>query len=437
MKLKKGQKIDLGNNRVLIVEDFLGAGGQGEVYLAKVDGRQLALKIYINKPSRDFIFNLKNNINKKSPSVNFLWPLEFVEVDDNTVGYLMELRPKHYDSFISFLNGKVKFKDTRTLINWCIQLCMSFKKLHEKGFSYQDLNDGSFFLDPTNGALLICDNDNVAADKKNLGILGKMKYMAPEIVRGDTHPTTGYKILPDIHSDRFSLAVILFMALCLGNPFEGERLKTYDIIDEVAEYELYGKSPIFVYHKTNKTNRPIRGYHTSVLKRWAYLPIYIKEAFHKTFVDGLEDRENKRVVEIEWIKLLAKYRDEMITCSCGYQYPYGYEEKSIYDKCPLCNNLSPKVLTLTIGRNRIKLEPGVYIYKSHIDKYSGEYMLPVGKVIQNKNNPSLWGIKLRLENEIKIEDSSGKQLIVQKDGVIPLINKLTIYFDDGVIGIIE
>ena len=78
MKLKKGQKIDLGSNRVLLVEDFLGAGGQGEVYLAKVDGRQLALKIYINKPSRDFIFNLKNNINKKSPSVNFLWPLEFV-----------------------------------------------------------------------------------------------------------------------------------------------------------------------------------------------------------------------------------------------------------------------------------------------------------------------------------------------------------------------
>ena len=46
--------------------------------------------------------------------------------------------------------------------------------------------------------------------------------------------------------------------------------------------------------------------------------------------------------------------------------------------------------------------------------------------ITNKNNPSLWGIKLRLEHEIKVEDSLGKTMIIAKDGVIPLINKLKI-----------
>lgn len=87
------------------------------------------------------------------------------------------------------------------------------------------MNDGSFFLDPQTGDLLICDNDNVTADKKNLGIIGKIRYMAPEIVRGDRDLKTGKRQLPDVHSDRFSLAAILFMALCLGNPYEGERLK--------------------------------------------------------------------------------------------------------------------------------------------------------------------------------------------------------------------
>ena len=63
------------------------------------------------------------------------------------------------------------------MINWCIELVKSFKLLHEKGFSYQDLNDGSFFFDPETGDILICDNDNVTADKRSLGILGKMRYM--------------------------------------------------------------------------------------------------------------------------------------------------------------------------------------------------------------------------------------------------------------------
>lgn len=196
------------------------------------------------------------------------------------------------------LTGKNVFDSQALLIRWCIELCIAFKKLHEKGFSYQDLNDGSFFLDPQTGDLLICDNDNVTADKKNLGILGKIRYMAPEIVRGDRDLKTGKRQLPDVHSDRFSLAVILFMALCLGNPYEGERLKKYDIVDEEAEYEMFGKNPIFIYHKTDKSNRPIRGYHTGVLKRRAYLPIYIKEAFHQTFVDGLSDRENERTTAL-------------------------------------------------------------------------------------------------------------------------------------------
>lgn len=46
------------------------------------------------------------------------------------------------------------------------------------GYSYQDINDGSSFMDPNTGDLLIHNNNNVAADKKP-GILGKMRNMAP------------------------------------------------------------------------------------------------------------------------------------------------------------------------------------------------------------------------------------------------------------------
>ena len=246
MILKTRDEIKLEDGSVYTIESLLGEGGQGEVYQVSNGNEKKALKLYKCDESEDFKYNLRNNIKKGSPSKSFLWPQKYIETEDGHFGYLMDLRPNNYVSFISYLNGKTLFKSLQIKLKWCTELCLSFKKLHEQGYSYQDLNDGSFFLDPNTGELLICDNDNIAADKKNLGILGKMRYMAPEIVRGDINPNTGEPQMPDIHSDRFSLAVILFMAMCLGNPFEGEVLKNYDIIDENSDKEMYGTNPIFV-----------------------------------------------------------------------------------------------------------------------------------------------------------------------------------------------
>lgn len=225
------------------------------------------------------------------------------------------------------------------------------------------------------------------------------------------------------------------MALCLGNPFEGERLKHFEVVDEQAEYEMYGKNPVFVYHKTDKSNRPIRGYHTSLLKRWAYIPIYLKEAFHRTFVDGLADRQNERTTELEWIKLLSKYRDELITCpSCGYEYIVGIAEKKKYDNCPACGEQTKQVSQLQIGRHVIMLDLGKKIYSNHLDKYSSQYNYTKGVVVANKKNPSLWGIKIALDNDVHIQDAFGKEKTIAKDGVLPIVHGLKIKFDENTTG---
>ena len=203
MKFKRADTVTQGE-KTYTVKDFLGEGGQGEVYLVECEGKEYALKIYKDRVSSDFRYNLKNNIAKGAPSPDFLWPLELLDFDDGDLGYVMDLRPSNYVSFVSYLTGKNKFASKGVMVKWCISLCTAFKLLHEAGYSYQDLNDGSFFFDPATGALLICDNDNVTADKKNLGVLGKMRYMAPEIVRGDK-TASGAVQLPDVHSDRFSL----------------------------------------------------------------------------------------------------------------------------------------------------------------------------------------------------------------------------------------
>ena len=433
MKFQKNESFDYNGKKVTIL-DLLGEGGQGEVYLVTYGSDKYAFKYYKDIPSSDFKYNLRNNIAKGSPSSNFLWPKEYIEFDDDSCGYLMDLRPTNYVSFVSYLTGKHKFKSKRIMLNWCIELVKSFKLLHERGYSYQDLNDGSFFLDPEKGSLLICDNDNVTADKRNLGVLGKMRYMAPEIVRGDKDRNTGDRQMPDTHSDRFSLAIILFLALCMGNPFEGECLKKYVIVDEKAEYEMFGSHPVYIFNEKDKSNRPIRGYHSAVIKKYPDLPSYIKAGFHKTFVDGLKDRENGRTTELEWIKLLCRFRDELITCTCGQEYIYGFNEKKKNTKCPYCKSATRRFCYLHIGKNRVLLEPNKYVYECHIDKYSSNYNAPIGKVVINKNNPSLWGIKLQLDNDILIKDKEGNEKTISKDGVIPIINNLKIKFKDGVIG---
>ena len=436
MRFKKNDTFTYDGKTVQIL-DFLGEGGQGEVYVVSCDGQQLAFKFYKEIPTPDFKFNLKNNISKGSPSADFLWPKAFVELDGGHCGYLMDIRPSNYVSFISYLTAKTKFKDLRTMLSWCIELVKSFKALHERGFSYQDLNDGSFFLDPNDGRLLICDNDNITADKRSLGVLGKMRYMAPEIVRGDKDKATGLRQMPDTHSDRFSLAVILFLALCMGNPFEGECLKKYPLMDDKAELEMFGTHPVYIYSKTDSSNRPIHGYHTAVLRRYPLLPAYIKEAFHKTFVDGLTDRENGRTTELEWIRLLCRFRDELISCSCGREFPYGFGERKPHSECPYCHAKTRRFCFLILGKHRVLLEPGTYLYRTHVDKYSAEYNTQVGQVIQNKNNPALWGIRLNLPNSILVKDVSGTEKVIQGDGVIPIINNLKVKFAADAIGQIK
>ena len=58
-------------------------------------------------------------------------------------------------------------------------------------------------------------------------------------------PKAAISILSTLTPDRFSLAVILFMALCLGNPYEGERLKIlnqFPKLRELVQKQLHGLS---------------------------------------------------------------------------------------------------------------------------------------------------------------------------------------------------
>ena len=113
MRFRKNDTITLNENETIVIEDFLGDGGQGEVYLVSYDGGRYALKVYKNEESSDFRYNLKNNIDRGAPSNVFLWPKKLLDFEDGKIGHMMDLRPKNYVSFVSYLTGKNKFKNRR------------------------------------------------------------------------------------------------------------------------------------------------------------------------------------------------------------------------------------------------------------------------------------------------------------------------------------
>lgn len=283
VELKIGQEVEMefgGRAKVLKV---IGSGGQGIVYLVEFNSQKWALKWYdvdkIKRP-KEFRQNIKNNIQDGAPSNKFLWPKYLTKENaDGTFGYIMELKPESFDSFVDILNtyklvidpltGRatkqaVRFQSLYAMVTAVINIANTFRQLHRAGKSYQDLNDGGFFINVNTGAVLVCDCDNIAPEGSNFGIGGKPGYMAPEVVRGIAKP--------DVQTDKYSLAVVLFKLLFRGDPMEGEKVVKDVCLTESSELRHYGQDAVFVYDPDNATNRPVRGIHDNVIKFWRIYP---------------------------------------------------------------------------------------------------------------------------------------------------------------------
>ena len=424
MEFNKGQIINLEGGKSAKIISKLGEGGQGIVYSVKIDGKDYALKWYTCKLSnkKEFKKNLQTNIANGAPDSKFLWPLYLTEEINNSFGYVMELRPKNFSDFSDILNNKVRFSSTDTLVTSALNIVNAFRTLHRKGLSYQDLNDGNFFIDVSNGDILICDNDNVTPDgMKNAGnIGGKPGYMAPEIVCGKSHPNS----LTDCHS----LAVILFKLFFRHDPLMGKAYVDSICITEKREWELYGAKPVFIFNPHDSSNRPVAGIHPNPIKLWPRYPKFIQDAFIKSFCEGLKD-PNQRLPENEWQKLLIRFRGTLLKCPhcsaelCIALVPPG--DTLRFD----CGSSYSYPFALEDGKHKTPLFPGAKLYSCLTSKNIDDYLTVTGEVIMNKNNSSLWGIKNLSDKIWTFTTKTGELKKIEKGSVIPIANGLEINFD--------
>lgn len=429
-ELEKGQEIQTKGFKTVKVIEKLGEGGQGIVYRVDYDGKQKALKWYfsgkLNNPVK-FYENIKNNINQGRPTDAFLWPEDITEWVDNTFGYIMPIRPQNYGDFSKYLLARpnYKFKSINALINATLNIVDAFDSLHKKGFNYQDLNDGNFFINFETGDVLICDNDNVMGHGYYSGIKGKCRYMAPEIVA--TAGTKNAK-MPDKQTDRFSLAVVLFLFLIVSHPLEGKATNPPCMTEEL-EKKFFGTEPVFIFDPDDKSNRPIQGIHTNAIKNWGDLPEFIREAFINAFSYDQLHAKKPRLLDSEWLKLLVRLRSELITCSCGKEY---FVDFTVPKKCSVCGKQIAIPAILKFKRMNVPLYPNVKLYPCHTVGDSDDFKIPTAEVIVSKDGTNTMGLRNLSNVTWTITGLDGKSVPKGKGEVVKIASGLRIHFGNNI-----
>lgn len=415
LKVGDTVKMKYGGEAKVLAE--FGSGGQGTVYKVSYNGKEYALKWYhkgvFGGKEQAFYRNLENNIQKGAPTDEFLWPLGITDVYAGVFGYIMDIRPTGYYELTDFFVGsrkkkQVRFKSFNAITEAAINIIQAFRELHNNGYSYQDINNGNFFINPENGKVLICDNDNVSPFGENSGISGKQRYMAPEIVTGGD---------PDKNSDRFSMAVILFRLLFINHPLEGKR-STPPCMTKELERKYYGEEPIFVYDPTDDRNRPVPGTDKNLRTFWPIYPSYIRELFERAFSNDVMMKKKPRVLEKEWLDAFIRLKGSIVKC------PYCKDETFIVQQgensCFECGKKINVPNAIRFNTVTIPIYPGTKLMLWHVDSAQNDVNAVIGEIVANPSDANLFGICNKSNVTWKINLPSGGQKPLAPGSVVPV-----------------
>lgn len=430
--LKKGQVVRTETSGMICeVEAFLGGGGQGEVYRARVGGKEVALKWYFpHSATLEQRRVLETLILKGAPNDKFLWPIEMVSVESvSSFGYIMPLRDERYKSLFDLMKGRID-PSFNALATAGLHLSHSFFQLHAQGWCYRDISFGNIFFDPENGEILICDNDNISIDTitaaSKSDIKGTLGFMAPELVRGDSLPST--------QTDLFSLAVLLFYMFMMHHPLAGKKEADIKCLDQTALTKLYGVEPLFIFDPDDPSNAPVKGYQDNPLLYWPIYPQFLRDLFVKAFTDGIKDPQNGRVRESQWRAEMIRLRDSILYCSsCHVENFYcanGLRQSGgQLPSCWLCQRAIVLPFRIRIDKNVVMLNHNTKLFPHHIDAQKMyDFSQPVAEVSRHPTNPNLWGLKNLTSETWSLTRSDGTVQDVLPCKSAPLISGTKILF---------
>ena len=332
-QLKVGDVLKGAKSQYTIVSVLSEKGGQGGVYKARdLNRKDWAVKWYWQdapkqKKRIQDLYHIGPSILPviQSPECQFIWPKDFVQ-NSESFGYIMEIAT-FKDDFSNVILAEAPI-DLKALAKISINLCKGFDKLHSKGFCYKDISGGNIKFDLHTHNVQVLDCDNIRPDNESESdVSGTEGFLAPEIVKGQS---------PNKVSDRFSVAVMLFLLWCKQNPFEGTKVVLYEGNNRI--HDLYS-NPVFIFHPTDKSNTAEKDPNNTwgkdmfkfVRAWWAATPQILKDKFIQAFTEGLD--ATKRITEAAWIKTFERILNNNFIEKCGKCGNYIAVEST---KCVFC-----------------------------------------------------------------------------------------------------
>ena len=429
---------------------LLGKGGQGAVYLVKdAKGEKKALKRYHIPMSTSHLESLRNIIKLGAPSRHFLWPLALSEpmgYNKNIHGYIMDVYDSsQYVSFTRLMKGKATFPSKEVQLQTLLDLVDAFDILHKKGLCIHDVDDSAFMFDCLKGQVLIGNCDTVAQPNAYHSVHGgNIKITAPEVFAN--------MFEHDKYTDRFSLAVLMFMILTHTHPYNGKKGNPPNgqPLTPDTMQNLYVREPVFIFHPTDTSNRPDPE-DTNALNLWPTIPEFVQDLFIKTFTSGMpspgisrdeivRDRQN-RTGETEWREALQRWMDTMCACpTCGYTVcPTLKDHAFLPMHCPHCHKeVTLKLPVMNVKKKdatvrTIVLDKGKIIPRNFISQVNTTE--PAIEIVQSSSSSDTYGIKNLLPYPWRhIEKGELFHSVAEPGMIIDALDGLIIEFDDDFSG---
>lgn len=304
-----------------------GCGAQGVVY-EEGNGNYM-VKLYYpsgcQSIDEDVLDRLRFVKDIKMPK-NFVLVMDIIT--SPYIGYVMKkvsdhkplnsyLIPDKSMSFPEWYNKGLGLYE-RIFIGYVI--AKAFAELERSNFSYCDISGNNILIRTAKGASVkMIDVDNIyIAGKGKSVVLGTPRYIAPEVISRQKNP--------DVLSDNYSLAVILFELMRVGHPYISN-----DVLDGTPEDEESALAGNAEYvSDVNSTN---------MLPSDIVLTDKLKELFRRCFVDGKKNRLRRpSAKEFEYALLEAS--NKLIKCPSCSAWHYPRKSERTYESCPWCDSTS-------------------------------------------------------------------------------------------------
>lgn len=353
--------------------------------------------------------------------IHFIWPIECLTfAGSEGFGYLMPLiDTRRFFAPNQIISERAKQPKLPVLCLISQRLAAALDTLHANGLAYCDINQGNIMLDPVQGEIVVCDNDNVVVNNADTPIKGVWEFMAPEVALGQAKP--------NVESDLYSAAVLLYYLWIWEHPMEGKLTLQQYCWDIPNKKKHFAESPLFMFHPSNPANsaRDVPELKLHV-ERWIRLcPPRLKAMFTETFVKGVHEPARRKHLT-DWRRVFLELEANAPTCACGAVNLW--DEKSKPLMCWKCQREIPLRLYLSVrhshsGDSLLLAYPGALLRRHHLDvaHFGTEYTEPVGRVEAHPQAPghvilrnlsgTAWGYTAPDGNLLQLEPHQARALM--------------------------